>query len=120
MYAISFINKHWYWPKIVPRDIIDGNFSDKEVGGLDILETAKEDGRPLYILLFKYHEYMMNIMELYITLDEMVRSNMKHNYKGRDGQYLVKHSPISSHLDFTLGTAIVLTITTMGATLLYH
>ena len=59
-------------------------------------------------------------MSLWMTLDELEGDNIKHNYKGRDDEYLVKISNIGSHLDFTLTNFISYMITTIGATLLSH
>ena len=41
----DLIKKHHYWPKSVPRYLIDWNFVDKEVGDVDKLEYDKDDGR---------------------------------------------------------------------------
>ena len=62
----------------------------------------------------------MNIMTSWMTLDELGWANTKRNYKGRDGQSLVKISPIDSRLGCTFVTVVRLTITTIGATLIYH
>ena len=42
LYAGALVKKSRYWQKSVPGDPIDRNFSDKEVGGVDMLETATE------------------------------------------------------------------------------
>ena len=42
--AGALINKRQYWPKIVPEYLIDRHFSDKEVGGLYMLEASIEYG----------------------------------------------------------------------------
>ena len=55
-----------------------------------MLEAAKEYNKTPDILYFKYTEHVMNIMEVWMTLYEMKGANMKHNYKGRDGEALVK------------------------------
>ena len=40
MYDGALIKKRRYWPKSVPGDLTDRNFSDKEVGDVDMLEAA--------------------------------------------------------------------------------
>ena len=56
-----------------------------------MVEAATEDGKPFRILCFKYPYYVMKIMALWITLDELEGDNTRHNYKSRDGGYLVKN-----------------------------
>ena len=90
LYAGTLIKKRQYWPKIVPGDLIDRKFANKEVGGVDMLEAATEDGKPFLIFCFKYPNYVMKIMISWMTLDELEGANTKRNYKGRDGESLVK------------------------------
>ena len=71
-----------------------------------MLEAATEYGNPVHIFLFKYPRYLMNILESWMTLDNMEGVNTKHKYKGRDGESLVKFSNIGSHLDFNFNTFI--------------
>ena len=81
-------------------------FFYKYVGDIDMLEAATEYGNPVHIFLFKYPRYLMNILESWMTLDNMEGVNTKHKYKGRDGESLVKFSNIGSHLDFNFNTFI--------------
>ena len=37
VYEVALIKKCRYWPKIVPRDLIDHHFADKEVGDADMM-----------------------------------------------------------------------------------
>ena len=62
----------------------------------------------------------MNIMTSWVTLDELEGGNTRRRYKGRYGEYLVKKSNISRHLDFPFFTVIRYTITKIGANLIYH
>ena len=71
-----------------------------------MLEAATEDGKSFSIFFFKEPDYMMNIMASWMTLDELEGADTKHNYKGRDGESLVKLSNIGSHLDCTFATVI--------------
>ena len=64
-----------------------------------MLESATEYGKPFPIFCFKYPDYVINIMSSWMNLGEMEGDNTKHNYKGRDGESLVKNSNTSSHLD---------------------
>ena len=41
VYAGALIKKRRYWPKSVPRDLINRKFSYKEVRDLDMLENSK-------------------------------------------------------------------------------
>ena len=95
----ALIKNRWYWPKSVPEDLFGRNFSDKEVGGVDMLEAVTEDGKSFLILFFKDTDYVMKIIELWMTLGELEGGNTKGNCKGRGGDYLVKKSNIGSHLD---------------------
>ena len=63
--------KRWHWPNSVPGDIINHNFVEKEVGDVDMSESATEDGKPFRIFLFKEPEYVMNIMASWTTIDEL-------------------------------------------------
>ena len=63
---------------------------NKEMGDAEMLEAATEYGNPFCILFFKYTDYVMVIMALWMTHDDMYGSNTKRNYKGRDGDSLVK------------------------------
>ena len=40
VYAGALVKKRWYWPKRLPGDLIDWNFADKEVGGVDMLDAS--------------------------------------------------------------------------------
>ena len=48
----------------------------------------------------------MHIMASWVTLDDLEGANTKRNYKGMDGESLVKKSNIGIHLDFTLSDFI--------------
>ena len=56
VYAGALIEKPQYWPKSVPGDLIDRNFSGNEVGDVDMLEDAVEYIGPLRIFFFKCTE----------------------------------------------------------------
>ena len=45
-----------------------------------MLEAATEYGNPVHIFLFKYPRYLMNILESWMTLDNMEGVNTKHKY----------------------------------------
>ena len=80
VYASTIINKRRYWPKSVPGGLIGRGVSDKEVGYVDMLEAATEDGRPFRIFLFKEPDYVIKIMVLWITTaDTGGRGNTKSN-----------------------------------------
>ena len=52
VYGLAILKKRRYWTKSVPGDLIDRNFADKKVGGVDMMEDATEDGNKLRILCF--------------------------------------------------------------------
>ena len=54
------------------------------------------------------------------TLYYLKGANTKHNYKGRDGDYLVKNSNIGICLNLTFSTVIRYMIKILGATIIYH
>ena len=37
VYAAALIKKRHYWPKLVPSDLIDTHFQDKEVGNVGMI-----------------------------------------------------------------------------------
>ena len=90
VYAGALVKKRWYWTKSVSGDLIDWNFADKEVGVVDMLDAAIEEVKPIRIFGFNKPDYVMKIMSLWMTLDELEGVNMKRNYKGRYGESLVK------------------------------
>ena len=71
VYVGSLIKKRCYWPKSVPGDLIDRNFADKEVGGVDMLDADIEEANPIRIFVFKEIDYVMKIMASWTTLDEL-------------------------------------------------
>ena len=90
VYAAALIKKHRYWPKSVPGDLTNRHFSDKEVGDVDMLEAGTEDDKSFHILFLKETDYVIKIMALRMTLDDMEGANMKCTYLGRDGDSQVK------------------------------
>ena len=88
--------------------------------GVDMMEDETEYDEPFHILFLKETEFVMDIMAQWMTLGELGRANTKHNYKGRDGDPPVKKSNIGICLDCTFSTIIRQTVTTIGATLIYH
>ena len=71
VYAGDLIKKCRFWPKGVPGNLVGRNFAYKEVGGVDILEDATEDGRPFHIFCSKKPDYIMKIMASWMTLDDL-------------------------------------------------
>ena len=63
----------------------------KEVGDVEMWEAATEYGKPLNIFFFKEPDYTMEIMPSWMNLDDLEGANTKHNYKGKDGESLVKN-----------------------------
>jgi hypothetical protein len=94
VYAGALIKKRKYWPtKGVPGGVIDRHFANKEVGNVDMVEVMTEEGpqgRPFKIFCFKEPDYVMKIMATWMTLDELPGADTRQDYKGQDGQSLVK------------------------------
>ena len=93
VYAAALVKKCKYWPKGVPGDAIDQYFSDKDVTYVYILESITEDdpeGKAFNIFCFKESEYVVNIMATWMTFEELGGADTRREYKGRDGQSLVR------------------------------
>ena len=74
VYDAALIMKRKYWPEGVPVDAIDKYFNDKDVTHVDILEYITEEGpegKAFKIFCFKDPEYVMKIMETWMTLEEL-------------------------------------------------
>ena len=57
-----------------------------EVGDVDMVMAATEEGEPFKILCFKETDYVMKIMASCMTLDDLEGDNIKRVYKGANGQ----------------------------------
>jgi hypothetical protein len=90
VYAGALIKKRRYWPKSVPGGAIDAHFAGKEVGDVDMLEAKTEEGKPFRIFCFKEPDYVMKIMATWMTLDELEDHPTRREYKGPNGQTVVK------------------------------
>ena len=90
LYTVSLIKKHRYCPKTAPGDLIDRYFSEKDVGGVEMLEADTEEGNKFHIFRLKEPDYVIKTMVSWMTLDDLEGDNTKRNYKGRGGEYLVK------------------------------
>ena len=71
VFAADLINKQSYWPKVVPGDLIDTQFLDKEVCDVGNIKARTEDGMLLKIFFMKEPDYAMKIMEIWMTIDEL-------------------------------------------------
>ena len=65
------IKKRSYWPKGVPWGLTDTHFQDKEVSDVDILEARTQENKPFQLFFFKELYYVMKIMSIWMTLDEL-------------------------------------------------
>ena len=86
VFAGALIKKRRYWPKGVPGALIDEHFENMEVGDVDMVMAATEEGKPFKIFCFKEPDYVMKIMASWMTLDELEGANTKRVYKGANGQ----------------------------------
>ena len=57
-----------------------------EVGDVEMIMAANEEGKPFKIFCFKEPDYVMNIMASWMTLDELEGANSKRVYKGVNGK----------------------------------
>ena len=62
MFWGALIKKRRYWPKGVPGALIDEHFENIEVGDVDMVIAATEEGNPFKIYFFKEPDYIMKIM----------------------------------------------------------
>ena len=85
-----------------------------------MLEADTEYGKTYCIFCFKETEYVMNMMEYWMTLNDLEAANTKCNYKCRYCESIVKKSNIGSHLDCTFTTVNRYNIKKIGATTLSH
>ena len=54
VYVAALIKKRHYFLKVVPGDLIDAHFEDKEVGDVRMIEERKKDNNFFKIFLMKY------------------------------------------------------------------
>ena len=47
------------------------HFQDKEVGDVVIIEERTQDNKLFWLFCMKYPDYVMRIMAIWITLDEL-------------------------------------------------
>ena len=52
-------------------DLIYTHFKDKEVSDVDILEARTQENKPFQLFFFKELYYVMKIMSIWMTLDEL-------------------------------------------------
>ena len=61
------------------------------MGYVDTLEAYTEESNQFRIFCFKETDYVTKIMESWKTLDDLEGANKNRNYRGRDGDYLLKN-----------------------------
>ena len=71
VYVGYLIKNQCYWPKVVTGDLIDSQFQNKEVGDVDMLEERTQENKSLHISCMKDTDDVMNIMAIWMTLDEL-------------------------------------------------
>ena len=92
-YAAALINNRKYWNKGVPGDATDQYFAYKDVTYVDMLEDITEEGpegKEFNIFCLKEPAYVMKIMATWMTLNELYGADTRREYKGWDGQSLVR------------------------------
>ena len=85
VYAGAIIEKRRYWPKGVPGGLIDTHFQDKEVGGVDILEARTQENKPFQIFCMKEPDYVMKIMAIWMTLEELDGAKTRRDFADSSG-----------------------------------
>ena len=71
VYESALIKKRCYWPKGVPRELIDTHFTYKEVCDVETIEATTQMNNSLKIFCMKDPDYVMRIMEIWMALDEL-------------------------------------------------
>ena len=71
----------------------DEYFSDKDITHVDMLEAITEEGpegKAFKIFCFKDSEYVMKIMDTWMTLEDLDRADTRREYKELDGESLAR------------------------------
>ena len=84
-YAVALIKNRRYWLKGVPGDLIDTHFEDKDVGDDLIKEERTEDNKLFVIFSMKGPYYVMNMMVIWMTLDELEGANKRSEFINSSG-----------------------------------
>ena len=71
VYVADLIRNQNNWEKVVPCDLINAHFEDKEYGDVGMLEVRTEDNKLLQIFFMKYPDYVMKIKASWMTLDKL-------------------------------------------------
>ena len=86
------------------------------MGYVDMLEADTEGSNPFRVFCLKESEYIMKIMALWMTLDNLEGAKPNCSYKGRDGEPLVKIFKYRQPFGFKF----IYRLTTIDATIIYQ
>ena len=93
VYESALIKKRRYWPKVVPGDLIDNHFEDKQVGDFGMIEESTEDNKLFKIFCMKEPDFVMKIMVSWMKLDELEGAST--------GRYFIDSSGTKETKQFT-------------------
>ena len=85
VYSRALIKKRHYWPKGVPRDLIDNHFKDKEISDFGMPEARTQDNKLFQILCMKDPDYVMKIMASWMTLDALEGAKTRRDFIDSSG-----------------------------------
>ena len=83
--AAALIKKRCYRPKVVPDDLINTNFEDKEVDDVGIIEAINEDNKLFKLFCVKDPDYAMNVMANWMALIELEGARTRRNFTDNSG-----------------------------------
>ena len=94
--------KRRYWSNVFPGDLIYTPFQYKEVSDVDIIEAITQEYKTFQIFCMKDPDYVMRIMEDWITLDELEGTKPGRDFTDISDMNKKNYLPTNSHLVYTL------------------
>ena len=85
VYAGYLIKNQHYWPEVLPGDLIDTHFQDKEVSDVGMLEARTQENKSFRIFCMKEPDYVMNIMVSWMTLRELEGAKTRRDFIDSSG-----------------------------------
>ena len=86
IYVAALIKKRRYLPRAVPGYLIDTHFEDKEVGDFGMIEARYEGNKLFKIFCMKEPDYVMKIMVIWMTLDELEGESTRRHFIESSGK----------------------------------
>jgi hypothetical protein len=112
VFVSALIKKHWYWPKDVDGNVINTDFSDKDVGDADAW-PGELDGVQFHLFCMKEPDYIMSLMLTYgMTSPKHGKSEKSGITRMHMARTSESHSGIPRSWQTTMPTVAVLMTTT--------